>query len=67
MGSYEGLSPEQAIDIVNNDNGLLVNGYDIPEKWESTQVPGATSMMEFQRLVAEGKVDRNTKILFYCA
>jgi hypothetical protein len=67
MGSYEGISPEQALEILTEEDGLLVNGYDIPEKWENTKLPGAISLIEFERLMAEGKVDKSSKIMFYCA
>jgi hypothetical protein len=67
MGSYEGISAEQANEILNNEDGLLVNGYDVPEKWEDTKVTGAIPFTQFQRLVAEGKVDPKAKIMFYCA
>ena len=41
--AFERITPGQAKHDVTNNNALLVNGYDDPQKWESTRVaPTAT-------------------------
>ena len=44
---YEYISAQQAYQELAAGEALLVNGYDNMEKWESSSVPGATSLMDF--------------------
>jgi rhodanese-related sulfurtransferase len=64
MAAYEMISAEQARRDMQA-GALLINGYDVPEKWEMSRVPGAISYLDFAEQAQD--LPRDTELMFYCA
>jgi rhodanese-related sulfurtransferase len=64
MANYSTISADEAWAKAWTDKVPLVNAYDDQQGWQDTELPSATSYMDFKGQLAN--LPKDTEILVYC-